>query len=146
VSSRNVASSTDSWPSSPPRADRASHPLRQALAESWARETSADPDGWSSSNPAWGQCAVTALIVQDFLGGELLRCRVDSTSHYWNRLPSGQELDLTGHQFGDNFTPGRRQLRSRDYVLSFPETVERYHRLLLSTRLALGRKARKRAG
>ena len=59
------------------------------------RRTSADPEGWSPHNRPWGQCAVTALVVQDRFGGELLRARVDGVSHYWNRLPDGSELDLT---------------------------------------------------
>ena len=46
-----------------------------------------------------GQCAVTALVVQDFLGGELIRAFVCGESHYWNRLPDGSELDLTADQF-----------------------------------------------
>lgn len=116
--------------------------LREALAQAWARETSADPGGWSSSNPAWGQCAVTALIVQDMFGGELLRCKVDSTSHYWNRLPSGEELDLTRHQFGSDFRPSRPELRTRTYVIGFPDTAARYGRLSKSVQASLRRLTR----
>jgi|SRR6266550_1913191 len=113
--------------------------LRDAIRQAWVRETSADPSGWTEANPAWGQCAVTALIVQDFLGGELLRCEVNSTSHYWNKLSSGDELDLTSHQFGPQFRPGRSELRSRGYVLGFADTVTRYQRLSRSVRRMLRR-------
>ena len=48
---------------------------------------------------------MTALVVQDMLGGELLLADVlnDDGSrqgvHYWNRLAGGLELDLTREQF-----------------------------------------------
>jgi len=108
--------------------------LARRLEGSWTRETSADPPHWSAGNSAYGQCAVTALVVQDYFGGELLRARVDGISHYWNRLPAGLEVDLTRKQFGSNPHVPTGELKSREFVLSFPETVDRY----LSLRRALG--------
>jgi hypothetical protein len=101
----------------------------QALSQSWSEDTSADPENWSEETPALGQCAVTALIVQELLGGDLLRGEVRGTSHYWNLLPSGGELDLTRYQFGSHVQPGSVETRSRDYVLAFPDTRARYGRL-----------------
>lgn len=103
--------------------------LRRALVRAWVRQTSADPPHWSHANPAWGQCAVTALVVQDFFGGVLLRCETSGGSHYWNRLSSDQEVDLTRQQFGDGVTIDPGQPRAREYVLSFPATRERYELL-----------------
>jgi len=77
-----------------------------------------------------GQCAVTALIVQDYLGGEILRGTVGEESHYWNRLPTGEELDLTASQFPMGSGRSRGGVESRDYILSFPETERRYRQLL----------------
>ena len=108
--------------------------LARRLEDSWTRETSADPLRWSAENSAYGQCAVSALIVQDHFGGELLRARVDGISHYWNRLPTGLEVDLTRKQFGSNPYVPAGEVKSRDFVLSFPETADRY----LSLRRALG--------
>jgi hypothetical protein len=104
--------------------------LTGALRRAWGEETSSDPSIWSASNPAWGQCAVTALIVQDHFGGGLLRGTVDGSTHYWNLLPSGETVDLTLYQFGPE-PPSIVQIepRSREYVLAFPETVRRYRRL-----------------
>jgi hypothetical protein len=96
---------------------------------SWTRETSFDPGHWSPRNPAWGQCAVTALVVQDLLGGKLLCSEIDGTRHYWNLLPSRRQLDLTRHQFGKRFKPGTIGTESREYVLSFSETRRRYELL-----------------
>jgi hypothetical protein len=103
--------------------------LKDAIAAAWQQETSNDSGRWTSDNPALGQCAVTALVVQDFLHGALLRTVVNGASHYWNELPSGEELDLTRHQF-DPYEPKGREYRDRGYVLSFSDTRRRYMRLL----------------
>jgi hypothetical protein len=110
----------------------------EALAQSWSRDTSAEPEVWSEQTPSRGQCAVTALVVQDLFGGELLRCDAEHTSHYWNRLPSGHEVDLTRHQFGPDFKPEFVEKRSRAYVLSFPDTIARYSKLRRNVMAKLG--------
>lgn len=107
--------------------------LREWFERAWAAETSVDPSGWSPTNPSWGQCAVTALNVQDIYGGKLMRAVVNGDSHYWNVTPDGQEIDLTKDQFGGEFEPIDVQERARFYVLSFPETAKRYH--LLAARM-----------
>jgi hypothetical protein len=109
--------------------------LRDALEQVWTAETSADPVNWSANNPAWGQCAVTALILQDLFGGDLIRCKVAGISHYWNRLPSGEEIDLTRDQFREPAESTPAETRTRGFVLSFPDTVKRYE--LLRARLML---------
>lgn len=103
--------------------------LERALHAAWQRQTSSDPDHWKPENPAFGQCAVTALVIQDFLGGDLLRTVVGDVSHYWNLLPSGEELDLTRHQFA-TYEPKGCEPRTREYVLSHPDTSLRYMKLL----------------
>jgi hypothetical protein len=78
--------------------------LEEALRACWAADTSDDPDAWTPSNPARGQCAVTARVVQDHLGGTLLVAPVlrdgePVEMHCWNVLPNGEHLDLTSDQF-----------------------------------------------
>ncbi|MEV5612829.1 hypothetical protein [Streptomyces sp. NPDC052225] len=82
--------------------------LDRALRASWAADTCSPDDlarsGWQSENPAWGHCDITALIVHDVFGGDLMagEAHVDGVQHgfhMWNRLPSGVELDLTREQF-----------------------------------------------
>jgi hypothetical protein len=103
--------------------------LTKAIARSWSRETSDDPQRWSDSNPARGQCAVTALIVQDFFGGDLLRANISLTPHYWNRLPNRCELDLTKGQFKEVAISGAPIESTRQFVLSFSTTRRNYKRL-----------------
>lgn len=111
--------------------------LRAALKKAWSRETSADPDRWHPGNPSWGQCAVTSLVVQDYFGGAL--CRGTSTkangSHYWVAHPKEGVLDMTIQQFnglGTGDFIGDMIMRTREYVLSYPATRERYKMLRLA--------------
>jgi hypothetical protein len=105
--------------------------LFAAIRDAWAADTSTDP-AWSMDCPARGQCAVTALVIQDYLGGQLMRAEIEGISHYWNRV-SGGDVDLTREQF-HGFAPTVTGSRSRSYVLSFSDTVRRYQ--TLSNRVA----------
>jgi hypothetical protein len=76
--------------------------IEAAIRASWGRDTSDDPDEWTPDWSDRGQCAVTAYVVRELLGGEILVARVSPSineHHLWNRLPSGVELDLTLEQF-----------------------------------------------
>jgi hypothetical protein len=80
--------------------------IERAIRASWSADTCDPVDlPWSPEHPARGQCGVTALVVHDLLGGELLMAEVRHADgsrqgvHYWNRLHGGAELDLTREQF-----------------------------------------------
>ncbi len=80
--------------------------IEQALRSSWSAETCTPEyrDRWTPDNPARDQCGVTAMVLNDLLGGELVRgeVRVDGVRtdfHWWNRLGMGVEVDLTRAQF-----------------------------------------------
>jgi hypothetical protein len=109
--------------------------LRHVVGRGWSASTSADPENWTEANPAWGQCAVSALLLQDAFGGELLRTDVNGISHYFNRLPSGQCVDLTFDQFPGGSAYGAIVQRERSYVAGFPATVQRYE--LLKSRVGV---------
>jgi GNAT superfamily N-acetyltransferase len=107
--------------------------VEAAIRASWGRDTSDDPDEWSEENPARGQCAVTALLVRELLGGEILVAgvlregrRVDR--HAWNRLDSGVTLDLTRSQF-------RRGERLEEPRVEEPRLVDRARYELLARRV-----------
>lgn len=107
-----------------------------------ARDTSADPAGWTPENPLWGHCAVASLAAQDRFGGSLLRASLETfpkfahmRSHYWNRFPNGTQRDFTIAQCGEDRPQGLiAEERTRAYLLSNPDTMDRYK--LLSWRLA----------
>jgi hypothetical protein len=103
--------------------------LYAALVLAWGADN-AFGNEWSEMVPDLGQCAVTALVIQDYFGGSLLRCPFPPDgSHYWNLLSDGQEIDFTRGQFeylGRFPYRHKVELRARDYVLSFPDTSMRY--------------------
>jgi hypothetical protein len=104
--------------------------LSLALLRAWCADTARG--SWRVDVPALNQCAVTALIVQDYFGGDLKRQALnDGDSHYWNDLPYFSEVDLTFSQFAvtKQFGVGDVITRSREYVLSFPDTKIRYELL-----------------
>ena len=106
--------------------------LEERIKAAWSRETSYCPKEWSKENPARGQCAVTALVVQDQLGGEILKCDVvnDDDSHFYNRLPNDSILDLTKSQFPSVSEFTNEKNAERNKILSHPGTQERYELLL----------------
>jgi len=109
--------------------------LKVLLPLAWSGNTAYGD--WNSRVPSLNQCAVTALVVQEYLGGDLLRCKMtNGDSHYWNRLPDGTEVDLTEDQFNYiEAKPIKSEyiVRSREYTLSFVSTSRRYD--LLSRRI-----------
>ena len=53
---------------------------------------------WQADNPAIGQCGVTALVVNDKLGGDILKTPLPEGDHFYNRV-NGERIDLTAGQF-----------------------------------------------
>jgi hypothetical protein len=108
--------------------------IERAIRASWAADTCSPDDmtraGWQPDNPAWGHCDVTALVVHDIFGGDLVMGEVfvgaeQQGYHWWNRLASGVDLDLTREQFRRGQTvvgarvrrrpPGRLPRRHEEY-------------------------------
>lgn len=51
------------------------------------------------NDPTYGQCAITAMIVNDLFGGTIHKIKVDSGgTHYFNKI-EGHYIDLTNDQF-----------------------------------------------
>lgn len=69
--------------------------LLAALRRAWSPASSRH---WRPDNPALGQCDVTALVVQDWLGGEILKAPLPAGWHFYNRV-DGRHIDLTAAQF-----------------------------------------------
>lgn len=99
----------------------------RGLRRAWCADTSACPD-WKRENPSEGQCAVTALVVQDDLGGDILRTTVRGDSHYLNRV-DGRIHDETLEQFGGLIYDAEPKLKSRAYLEANEDTMRRYRLL-----------------
>lgn len=80
--------------------------LLLALRESWSMATTEEPENWTPENPSRGQCGISSLIVNDYLGGKLVLWKVFVDDrhvgfHYSNELPDGTAVDVTADQFWD---------------------------------------------
>lgn len=114
--------------------------LIKALQNSWSSDTCFDASDWSAANPARGQCVVSSLVIQKYLGGELQRYRVTGAditeTHYCNVLSDGTVLDTTASQYRQPMTfkvapfdlEGFASIREKR--LSEDETRSRYELLL----------------
>lgn len=71
--------------------------VRETLQQSWSLDTAKQ---WLPEMPAAGQCNVTAVVVYDLFGGEILRTKVPGydVDHYYNSI-DGKSVDLTDSQF-----------------------------------------------
>jgi hypothetical protein len=66
-----------------------------ALRRAWSLDTASQ---WTAENPAAGQCNVTALLVFDLFGGEILKTALPEGDHFYNRI-DGARYDFTHSQF-----------------------------------------------
>lgn len=113
--------------------------LQIALEHSWTQETSSTPNEWSEAKASRGQCVPTALVAQDYLGGDLQKLTTvfngHEESHYRNVLDDGSIFDASRSQYPDD-----QELRVasvalggfgsiREKRLSEPETRRRYELL-----------------
>lgn len=113
--------------------------LKQILIQSWNLETCSPGlrDKWNEENPSIGQCAITALIVNDFFGGKIMRCMASSGSHYYNIIDD-ELVDLTVEQFlGEIPQYENGEERTREYLLSNKDTKNRYEKLLYNLKQSI---------
>lgn len=110
--------------------------LLRAIEAAWSADTSYWPETWTRENPARGQCAVTALAVQDLLGGEIIQGRMAGEDHYWNRVDR-RDVDLTASQFPAGTERIAFRAIKRDLLIANDSTRRRYQ--LLSERAAAER-------
>ena len=115
--------------------------ITEALRASWSPETSTWGEDLPVDNPARGQCAVSSLVVQDFLGGDLFRVRANGDGidekHYYNVLDDGSVIDTTREQYQGkvvSLTPAPVDLEGkyvsiREKVLDNEDTRKRYELL-----------------
>ena len=106
--------------------------INYALINSWSKETSYElvKDNWSLKNKSLGQCAITSLIIQDYLGGDIVFAETifDNSSvinHYWNFIDN-IDYDLTIQQFTSNYKFINKKIVSRNTLLRNLDTLKRY--------------------
>lgn len=112
------------------------------LKRCWSKRTSSK---WAPNNPGQGQCSVTALVIQDHFGGQLLKTKVDGLWHFYNKI-NGVVYDFTESQFAEPILY-ENEPASREEALS-DTSQEQYARLnqefsrLWSSNQGIGQKQR----
>ncbi len=106
--------------------------LFEALNASWCRETAykSDRPFWSRGNITRGQCTVTAMVVNDFLGGQVMRgfSKKYNIIHYWN-IVDNEKIDFTFDQFigdKDDITFDKIGVKSNFELLKIGNVRSRY--------------------
>ena len=110
--------------------------LKKFFRTVWLEDT-AEEEKWDVFHPELGHSAITALVLQDHFGGDILRRFTPIEGyHYWNKFSSGQEIDLTISQFDsidDESNLTRKVEAERFEILAIKDTKEKYD--LLSKRV-----------
>ena len=106
------------------------------LSRIWAPDTCTPRmrQEWAQQHPTWGQCSVTAFIMQDIYGGKVRGVLLeDGSIHCFNDV-DGCVFDLTSEQFGKqklDYTSCPEQLRE----VHFKKEEKRQRYELLKERL-----------
>lgn len=72
--------------------------VRDVLKKCW-KEVEPYPVSGGRNCPSRGQCFVTAILVKEIFGGEILTATVNGEKHFWNII-DGIEIDFTSDQYG----------------------------------------------
>lgn len=114
-------------------ADKSEHTDIESIVDRFKRawsEDTAHPSyrgKWSRSNPTAGQCAVTALALNDLYDWDIYDTVVGRSRHFFNKDENGNVIDITKDQFGDTDIPyeqGRK--RDRKDLLKSSDVKQRY--------------------
>lgn len=73
------------------------------LLDIWSADTCAPRmrADWSRDNPTLGQCSITAFLMQDIYGGQVLGVPLKDGNFHCFNVVDGRVFDLTSEQFGD---------------------------------------------
>ena len=104
--------------------------LEKAIRGSWGRDTCHYKFLWDDKSKvdSAGHCRVCSLIVQDYLGGDILFSHVKGNkkwTHFWNKLEN-KEVDLTKDQFPKNVTFVKAKIITRKEALKSKRTQKGY--------------------
>lgn len=113
--------------------------LEKILINIYSKET-CYPDckeQWNIDNKTLGHCAIVALLINDYFGGDICKIKVNGISHYFNII-NDKIIDFTSNQFKvEKIDYSNYVIKTRDEVLNNEDTNERYQLLKLKVKLNL---------
>lgn len=100
------------------------HDLYDALCEVWCADTCAPRmrDDWTRENITYGQCSITAFLVQDIFGGRVFGILRPGGNYHCYNVVGDVKFDLTSEQF----TKGKNPEGVLDYENN-PEQFREVH-------------------
>lgn len=99
--------------------------IESLLLECWSSQTSSL---YIKDNPARGQCDVTAILIYDYFGGEIIKTFIDEQPHFYNQI-NGIRYDFTVSQF--QIIPKYLDLpASREEILNSNSKVKQQYDIL----------------
>ena len=101
---------------------------KKYFSKFWSKDTS-HYNEWSINNPSHGQCVISAIALQEIIGGKIAKVTlVDGKTHYFNII-GGNVYDLTSDQFQSPIQYFPYEVVSKDHLLSNQKTATRYNLL-----------------
>lgn len=104
--------------------------LREIVKESWDAETckSELQPLWNDNSKMVGQDDITALVVNDYVGGKIMACLNAKECHYFNVLEN-EIIDLSAEK--NSFIDYSDSVMiTRDYLLGNSKIKNRYLKLM----------------
>lgn len=101
--------------------------LKKALEKAYTKDLCyyKVQNNWTEENKTYGMCGITALLVQDFFGGDIYKTHVNEVAHHFNKV-NNKIIDLTKEQFKTKINYDDATI----YDESHPEdTLKRYNEL-----------------
>lgn len=107
--------------------------LKHFLYSSYQKDTaySSCADEWSPSNPTRGHCAIAAMLVYEYFGGDIFKgySSLKEEWHYWNVI-DGVTYDFTREQYKeDNISFQNIQCTTFEVLIENNDTRQRYELL-----------------
>lgn len=102
-----------------------------AIRSSWSVDTaySIQKNDFLNRNPALGQCAVSAVVLNDYVGGIIKKGIVNGcVKHYWNCI-DGVDIDITSDQFILPITVDKTETIDKNKLLNDLSFYNRYQKL-----------------
>ena len=103
------------------------------LLKCWDKETAypaSQADYIKDNDPTYGQCTITAIIVNDIFGGTIHKIKIDGRgTHFFNKI-DGHYIDLTRDQFdlyNINVNYEQNEEVTKEQCLNNEDTLRRYH-------------------
>lgn len=105
--------------------------LCDTIRKSWSKDSSLTPKFWDINHPEVGQDLITALVIQDFLGGDILGIKTISSTIYINYIGNLAIVGLdSAHTFQDRYGILPSFHIYRDQMLKNSTIMIRFKRLL----------------